>query len=111
MRLIDADLVKLMLMHRARLVHYGFEDRLCVPYNAVDEVPTVGDAVLGKRNGNHRSRFLQLWRKENGMSMAKHECEKCQNSRPIISENGWHYICTLSVKKSMKCMKKKGNQK
>lgn len=46
MRLIDADLVKLMLMHRARLVHYGFEDRLCVPYNAVDEVPTVGDAVL-----------------------------------------------------------------
>ena len=46
MRLIDADLVKLMLMHRARLVHYGFEDRLCVPYNAVDEVPTLGDAVL-----------------------------------------------------------------
>lgn len=46
MRLIDADLVKLMFMHRARLVHYGFEDRLCVPYNAIDEVPTVGDAVI-----------------------------------------------------------------
>lgn len=41
----------------------------------------------------------------------KHECEKCPNSRPIISENGWHYICTLSAKESMKCMKKKGNQK
>ena len=38
------------------------------------------------------------------MSMTKHECEKCQNSRPIISENGWHYICTLSVKKSLQCL-------
>lgn len=37
------------------------------------------------------------------MSM-KNECEKCQNSRPIISENGWHYICTLSVKKSLQCL-------
>lgn len=46
MRLIDADLAKVMFMHRARLVHYGFMDRLCVPYDAVDEVPTVGDAVL-----------------------------------------------------------------
>ena len=45
MRLIDADLAKVMLMQRARLVHFGFEDRLCVPYDAVDEVPTVGDAV------------------------------------------------------------------
>ncbi len=46
MRLIDADLSKVMFMQRARLVHYGFADRLCVPYDAVDEVPTVGDAVL-----------------------------------------------------------------
>lgn len=46
MRLIDADLAKVMFMQRARLVHYGFADRLCVPYDAVDEVPTVGDAVL-----------------------------------------------------------------
>lgn len=28
MRLIDADLAKVMLMQRARLVHFGFEDRL-----------------------------------------------------------------------------------
>lgn len=41
------------------------------------------------------------------MSMTKHECEKCQNSRPIISENGWHYICTLSSKKSLQCMLRK----
>ena len=46
MRLIDADLSKVMFMQRARLVHYGFADRLCVPYDTVDEVPTVGDAVL-----------------------------------------------------------------
>ncbi len=46
MRLIDADLSKVMFMQRARLVHYGFADRLCVPCDAVDEVPTVGDAVL-----------------------------------------------------------------
>lgn len=44
--------------------------------------------------------------------MNKHECEKCQNSRPIISENGWNYICTLSVTKSMQCLfkKKEGEQ-
>lgn len=45
MRLIDADLAKVMLMQRVRLVHFGFEDRLCVPYDIVDEVPTVSDAV------------------------------------------------------------------
>ena len=41
------------------------------------------------------------------MSMTKRECEKCKNSRPIISENGWHYICTLSSKKSLQCMLRK----
>lgn len=37
MRLIDADLSKVMFMQRARLVHYGFAERLCVPYDAVDD--------------------------------------------------------------------------
>lgn len=35
--------------------------------------------------------------------MKKDECEKCLNSRPIISENGWHSICTLSPKKAIAC--------
>ena len=73
MRLIDADLVKLMFMHRARLVHYGFEDRLCVPYNAIDEVPTVGDAVLVVRCKDCRHmtkelgyRYCNVWERING---------------------------------------------
>lgn len=29
------------------------------------------------------------------------DCEKCLNSRPIISENGCHAVCCLSQKKAM----------
>lgn len=32
------------------------------------------------------------------------KCKNCLNSRPIISENGYHSICCLSQKKSMNCM-------
>ena len=31
------------------------------------------------------------------------ECEKCLNSRMIISENGYHSICCLSQKAAMDC--------
>ena len=31
-------------------------------------------------------------------------CDKCLNSRPIVSENGMHYICALSAKKAKKCL-------
>ena len=36
------------------------------------------------------------------MDMKK--CEKCLNSRMIISENGYHTICCLSQKKAVDCM-------
>ena len=32
------------------------------------------------------------------------KCDNCINSRPIISENGWHGICTLSHKEEANCM-------
>lgn len=32
------------------------------------------------------------------------KCDQCLNSRLIISENGIHYICTLSSKKSYDCL-------
>lgn len=32
------------------------------------------------------------------------ECEKCLNSRLIISENGYHSVCCLSQKKAMDCL-------
>ena len=32
-------------------------------------------------------------------------CETCMNSRPILSENGWHHNCTLSSKKAIECFK------
>lgn len=32
------------------------------------------------------------------------KCETCINSRPIISENGIHYICCLSPRKSRNCI-------
>ena len=31
-------------------------------------------------------------------------CEKCLNSRPVVSENGLHPICCLSQKKVIDCM-------
>ena len=30
-------------------------------------------------------------------------CDYCLNSRPVISENGLHYICCLSSKKAVEC--------
>lgn len=32
------------------------------------------------------------------------KCDYCLNSRPVLSENGIHYICCLSSKKAMDCM-------
>ena len=31
------------------------------------------------------------------------DCEKCLNSRMIVSENGYHSICALSAKKASDC--------
>lgn len=31
------------------------------------------------------------------------KCEKCLNSRLILSENGWHAICTLSQGEVLDC--------
>ena len=35
------------------------------------------------------------------------KCETCLNSRGIISENGWHYICCLSNQKAIDCIANK----
>ena len=32
------------------------------------------------------------------------KCDTCLNSRPIISENGIHYVCTLSESKLFNCL-------
>ena len=32
------------------------------------------------------------------------KCETCLNSRTGISENGYHYVCTLSAKKAANCI-------
>lgn len=32
------------------------------------------------------------------------KCDLCINSRTIISENGYHYICCLSEKEAMECI-------
>lgn len=32
------------------------------------------------------------------------ECNTCFNKRPIISENGIHYVCCLSSRKAIACM-------
>ena len=32
------------------------------------------------------------------------KCDICLNSRPVVSENGIHYICTLSNKKATACL-------
>lgn len=32
------------------------------------------------------------------------KCSECINSRKIVSENGEHYICCLSSRKSKQCL-------
>lgn len=32
------------------------------------------------------------------------KCDDCLNSRPVISENGIHYICCLSSQQLKKCL-------
>lgn len=32
------------------------------------------------------------------------KCDRCLNSRRIVSENGFHSICCLSEKKSVDCI-------
>ena len=32
------------------------------------------------------------------------KCDTCMNARPIISENGWHYSCTLPPLDAVYCM-------
>lgn len=34
----------------------------------------------------------------------KPKCDTCINSRTIVSENGYHSICTLSSKAAINCM-------
>lgn len=35
--------------------------------------------------------------------MMEKSCDICFNSRPVLSENGIHYVCCLSDKKAMDC--------
>lgn len=32
------------------------------------------------------------------------KCETCLNSRTVISENGYHFVCALSDKKAVSCI-------
>lgn len=36
--------------------------------------------------------------------MHEPKCDTCINARPIVSENGLHYTCTLSGRKPLLCM-------
>lgn len=38
------------------------------------------------------------------MNQILNKCNTCINSRGIISENGLHYICSLSSHKAIECM-------
>jgi hypothetical protein len=37
----------------------------------------------------------------------KDRCDTCINSRVVVSENGYHSICTLSSKAAINCMTEK----
>lgn len=32
------------------------------------------------------------------------KCGHCANSRPVISENGWHFVCALHHTAARNCM-------
>lgn len=36
--------------------------------------------------------------------MVVHLCKSCHNSRVIISENGFHYVCCFTTKTAINCM-------
>ncbi len=36
--------------------------------------------------------------------MVSNLCKSCFNSRVIISENGFHYVCCFGVKTAISCM-------
>ena len=38
--------------------------------------------------------------------MAEYRCDTCLNSRLIISENGYNFVCCLSQKKAVDCITK-----
>ena len=42
--------------------------------------------------------------------MAESKCEKCLNGTMFVSENGYHYGCTLSAKKAMLCLLDRNSQ-
>lgn len=33
-----------------------------------------------------------------------YRCDVCLNSRAVVSENGIHYVCCLSKKKTLDCL-------
>lgn len=39
-----------------------------------------------------------------GMLVREQKCDSCRNTRPVVSENGIHHICTLSGTKALRCM-------
>ena len=44
---------------------------------------------------------------ENGRTvtaMNHDKCAMCLNSRPVVSENGWHVVCCLASKSEMNCL-------
>lgn len=34
----------------------------------------------------------------------KYKCDHCLNHRPVFSENGLHYACTLPTRQAVLCM-------
>lgn len=32
------------------------------------------------------------------------KCDSCMNSRPVVSENGIHFSCSLSQRKATQCL-------
>lgn len=32
------------------------------------------------------------------------KCDKCANTRTVLSENGWHYTCCLSSRAQTNCI-------
>ena len=34
----------------------------------------------------------------------KRKCDRCYNSRPVVSENGLHWVCTLKMKQAVDCL-------
>lgn len=67
---------------------------------SVDVPETEEEKVKERERDVATAKAILRW----AVNEKKKRCRSCLNSRTIVSENGCHPVCTLSVKKATMCL-------